>query len=175
MPTPDPWFERELRLIDPALRAIFAYERYFKTAWAIERRLSPDRYHACYKSLIDSGGPRFVRQPIFDTAQPLFNDDGEPIGFRVVGERDFDLAPEFEWVTFADCLDQRVLVELKRAYAWERGHPLSRLRFEKEQARLAAEAKAKERRVDEALQEVKDHRRELKDLPFAAVPGFAER
>ncbi len=169
-PTPEPWFVDELRKIDPALRVVFGYERYLKKSWAVERRLTPERYHAIYASLLQSGEPRFVRQPIFDTAQPLVTEDGESLGPRQVGERDFDLAPEWEWVTFADHLDSRVLADLRRAYAWERHWPLTRLRVEREQARLVEEEKAKARRVDEAFQEIKDHRRELKDLPLVAVP-----
>ena len=69
-PSPDPWFVRELRRIDPNLRIVWAYERYLKSSWAIERKFSPERYFAMHASLLENDGPRFVEQPIFDTNSP---------------------------------------------------------------------------------------------------------
>ena len=131
-PEPDPFYVRELHLIDPNLRIVWAYQRYFKNCWAIERKMPPERYFQCHASLFEEDLPRFVEQPIFDTNQPIYDDEGEVIGHKEVGRRKFDLAPEWEWVDFVDSLDGRLIIQLKRAYAWERNHSLTRLRIEKE-------------------------------------------
>jgi hypothetical protein len=151
-PTPDPWFVRELRRIDPDLRVDWAYNRYLKQQWAIERRIPPERYFLMYESLLSGDGPRYVEQPVFDSNQPLFDDNGDFVTFRQVGTRKFDLAPEYEWVRFALALDSSVLSDIKRAYAWERNQPLSRLRFEKEQERAAKAAAETEKHVDAGLE-----------------------
>lgn len=152
MPSPDPWFRRELRRIDSDLRVVWGFERYFKNEWAVERRISPERYFAMYSSLLSSDEPRFVDQPIFDTCQPLYDEYGELVCYKQVGSRRFDLAPEYEWVTFAKMLDARVLTDLKRSYAWERNHSITRLRVEKEAEQQAKEAAAKAKRMDAAVE-----------------------
>lgn len=152
-PTPDPFIVRELRKIDPDLRIEWGYNRYFKSEWVIERKIPPERYFLIYASLLESDLPRFVEQPIFDTGQPIFDDEtGEPLGFRQVGTRRYDLAPEYEWVRFTPVLDMNVVLDMKRAYAWERNHTISRLKFEKEQEEAAKKAEAKKKRVDAALE-----------------------
>lgn len=152
-PTPDPWFVRELRKIDSDLRVVFGYARYLKKQWAIERRIPPERYFLAYESLFVGDGPRFVDQPVFDVDTLEYNEVGEAVGYKQVGTRKYDLAPEYEWVMFAEHLNGEVLTEMKRIYAWERNHPLSRRAFEKVQQdeleRKAAAAKAK--RCDAAL------------------------
>lgn len=139
-PTPEPWFVRELKRVDPDLRVVWGYQRYLKNAWAIERKIPPERYFSIYSWLLSGDQPRFVEQPIFDTNDSETDPEtGEHIRYKQIGTRTYDLAPEYEWVLFTDALNDYILTELKRAYAWERNHPLSRLRYEKEQ-----EIKAKE-------------------------------
>lgn len=150
-PTPDPWFKRELTRIDPDLRVEWAYNRYLKHVWAIERRIPPERYFLMYESLLSSDAPRFVEQPVFDSSQPLYDENGDFVCYRQIGTRKFDLAPEFEWVRFADRLDAMVLTDIKRSYAWERNQPLSRLRFEKQQEIEKKEAEARRKRLDGAI------------------------
>lgn len=150
-PTPDSWFVRELKKIDTDLRVEWGYNRYFKNLWAIERRIPPERYFLSHASLLSSDEPRFVQQPIFDTNQPLFDEQGEFISYRQVGSRLFDLAPEFEWVRFEKVLNSGVLSDIKRAYAWERNHPISRLAFEKAQEQERKEAAEKKKRMEVAF------------------------
>jgi hypothetical protein len=151
-PTPDPWFVRELKRIDPALRVVWAYETYFKNTWAIEKELSAEEYFKRYVSLLEQDAPRFVDQPIFDTNQMEYDEHGQEIGYKQVGVRKFDLAPRFEQLFFTDNLGEESLTALKRAYAWERNHPISRLKIEKEQE-IAAKAEAqKKKRIDAAME-----------------------
>jgi hypothetical protein len=150
-PSPDPWFVRELKKIDTDLRVEWGYNRYFKQQWAIERRIPPERYFLQHQSLLSTDAPRFVDQPIFDTNQPICDENGEFISYRQVGSRKFDLAPEFEWVRFERELTSGVLSDIKRAYAWERNHPISRLAFEKAQEREQMEAAAKKKRMEVAV------------------------
>lgn len=150
-PTPDPSFVRELRKIDPDLHVQWGYNRYFRNQWAIERRIPPERYFLMYESLLSSDEPRFVQQPIFDTNQPIYDDEGEFVSYRQVGSRTYDLAPEFEWVMFANSLNSEILSAIKRSYAWERNHPLSRIRFEKEKEREEIEAANKAKRIEVAM------------------------
>ena len=42
----------------------------------------------------------------------------------------------------------RTILELKRVYAWERGHALTRLKFEKQREAEAAEKSRQSRRLD---------------------------
>ena len=142
-PEPDPNFVRELRRIDPDLRVEWGYGRYLKNDWVIERKIPAERYFAMYSSVLSGEGPRFVEQPIFDTNLPELDDQGDIVSYKQVGTRTYDLAPRYEWVTFADALDGRVLLDLRRTYAWERNHTLSRATFEKEQ-REAEEKKQKD-------------------------------
>src|SRR4030095_14496455 len=97
-PEPDPWFQRELRLIDPTLRLGWGYDRYLMNKWVIKRRMSRKRYFRCYASLFEQNLPRFVPQPIFDTDEPLYDDEGGMCGYKQVGSRQYDLAPEWEWL-----------------------------------------------------------------------------
>lgn len=176
-PDPDPHFVRELMRIDPNLRVVFGYDRYMKNVWVIERRMSAERYAACYASLLLQGVERFTEQPIFDTDQPEYNQDGERIGFRVVGTRRFDLAPEWEYIMSVEepdgsyrQLDSRTLMELKRQYAWNFNQPLSRRRFEEKQERERLAAAKSAERADELFQEIMDHKREIWNLPFSGQP-----
>lgn len=146
-PEPDPSFVRELKKIDPALRVVWGYERYYKRSWVIERRMTPERYWQCYASLFEEGLARFVKQPIYDHDQPIYDNEGELIDWTIIGYRDFDLAPEWEWLHTIETLDGQFkplgaddLLKLRREYAWNINHPLSRHRFEEEQ-RLKDESK----------------------------------
>src|ERR1043165_8091002 len=99
-PEPEPWFVRELKKIDPDLRVRWAYGQYLAQQWVIERKLPPERYFSIYASLLESDGQRFVKQPIFDTNLPIYDDNGDFVCYTQVGERDYDLAPEYEAVLF---------------------------------------------------------------------------
>lgn len=155
-PEPDPAFVRQLRKIDPDLRVVWGYQRYFVNRWAIERKIPPERYFLMYASLLESDDPRIIQQPIFDTEQPVYDEEGNMTGHACVGYRDFDLAPDHEWVMFTDHLCEDVIIELKRSYAWERNHPISRLAFEKaEEERKKREAQAK-RNADIGWEGVKE-------------------
>lgn len=147
-PTPDPFYVRELRKIDPDLRLVWGYNRYLMNKWVVERRIPPDRYFAMYASLLEEGAPRFVQQPIYDTSQPLYDEEGNEAGYRVVGQREFDLAPDHEYVLAAEALDMRLITELKRAYAWERFHSLTRAKIEKDQEEEARAKALKDKRMD---------------------------
>ena len=148
-PSPDPYFVRELRRIDPDLRVLWGYNNYLVHQWVIERRMTPERYFTCYASLLETNNPRFVKQPIFDTNQPEYDIDGNQTGYKIIGYRDYDLAPEWEYVMFAGMqLDNRTLLELRRTYAWERNHSLTRLRIEKEQADEQRKEALKKQRLD---------------------------
>ncbi len=159
-PEPDPFYVRELKKIDLDLRLAWGYQRYLKNEWVIERKMPAERYFACYASILSSDEPRFVEQPVFDTNQPLFDEAGNSAGYVQIGTRQFDLAPEYEWVQFAPTLDQRLLTSLKRAYAWDRNHPISRLAVEKAAEQEAKEKAAKSKRMDEAYDSIKDVFRE---------------
>lgn len=168
-PTPDPFFVKELKKIDPSLRVGWAFERYLLDRWVIERKISPERYYRMYRALFESGEDRFVTQPIYDTSQPLYDAYGEPTGkYRQVGERKFDLAPEYEWVMFVENsdqsfrpLDSRTLMELKRAYAWDRFHSFTRQRIEREAEEAKKEASMDSRINDLMKEKLKDVYREL--------------
>lgn len=154
-PEPESWFVRELKIIDPDLRVVFGYERYLKKCWVIERKIPPERYRALYASLFREGGPRFIEQPIYDDSQPILDEDGNTTGASaIVGYRQFDLAPEWEWLATVQTpegtfkpLGQDDLIDLRRQYAWNRNHAYSRARFEQEerekQEKQEKEAKAK--------------------------------
>ncbi len=163
-PQPDPFFVEEVKKVDPSLRVVFGYTRYFVKKWVIERRLSPERYASIYAAAIKEDWPRFATQPIYDTGQPIYSDvldvDGQPIqtGYLQVGERLFDVRPEWECLAQFDKCDSRAILELKRAYAWNYNHPLSRSKFEEEQ-RLEdeqKEAEAKRKRVDLEMESVEE-------------------
>lgn len=164
-PAPDPWFVRELKKIDPALRVVWGYERYLLNRWVIERHIPPQRYVEMYKTL---KGQRFIKQPIFESG----SEDEE----RLVGYRDFDLAPEWEQVMFVEDgekfapLDGRTLLKLRRTYAWDRFHSITRAKFEKQAELDAAKAANTQRRADAVLDELMDHKRELWRLPFSGQP-----
>lgn len=172
-PTPDPDFVHNLKRIDPDLRVVWGYQRYLKSAWTIERKMPPERYFAAYASLLESGEPRFVQQPIYDTNRPIYGYimDEETLelnltqmGYEIIGYREFDLAPEYEWLMFVTNkdgsfrqLDERTLVELRRQYAWHLNQPLSRRRFLEEQER-------KERAEAQRQARIKDAESVLPDL-----------
>ncbi len=153
-PDPDPFYVRELRRIDPDLRLTWGYARYLKHQWVVERKMPAERYFACYASLLEAGAPRFVTQPIYDTNKPIVDEFGNKHGYEQIGTRQFDLAPEYEWVTFVPVLDMRFVTELKRRYAWERGHSITRLRIEKEAEQAANEKAEKQKRLDAAYDEL---------------------
>lgn len=156
-PQPEPWFVKELELIDPNLRVIFGYERYLMKNWVIECRIDPAMYAKRYFTLLTSGQPRFIEQPIFDEGKPIYDPydplQETPIGHEQVGVRKFDLAPEWEWRKTIHLPDGSFkplgmddILELKREYAWNRNHAYSRERYEMEQ-READERKEKEEKA----------------------------
>lgn len=114
--------------------------------------MPPERYFECYASLLEADAPRFIDQPVYDTDKPIYNELGEEIGYEQIGTRKFDLAPEYEWVMWADHLDNSVIAEIKRTYAWERNHPYSRAAYEErqERERLAKEQERTNRRLEAA-------------------------
>lgn len=120
-PIPPEWFTRELKKIDPELRAVWALERYLKETWAIERKCSAERYWTMYNAVMESKFPRFIDQPVFDDAQPIKDEFGQTIGHVQVGTRQLDLAPEYEWIHFSETLDQKLLDSIKKLY-WEHNH-----------------------------------------------------
>jgi hypothetical protein len=136
-PQPDPDFVKRLKAIDPALRAVFGYQRYFEKRWAIERKLTSEQYYHAYKSLIESGEERFVDQPIFDSTKPIYDEYGEIVTYEQIGVNKYDLAPEYEWFCFADQLNEELLTQIKRSYAWYERHPISRAKFEMEEEQKA--------------------------------------
>lgn len=151
-PTPDPWFVRELRLIDPELRVRWGMERYLKNSWVVERRLSPEEYYTKYRSVTEEDRPRFTEQPIFDVDQAVTDENGEFVSYKQVGVRDYDLAPEWDSLGFYDTLDARAVLEIKKAYAYNRNQPYSRERFEQAQREEeeAKEKAQKSKRLDAA-------------------------
>jgi hypothetical protein len=164
-PEPEPWFVRELHIIDRSLRVVFGYERYLRKCWVIERRLNAERYAISYASLFRDNLPRFIEQPVFDTNQPLYDDEGGISGYRQVGSRTFDLAPEWEWIANIETpqggykpLSHDDLIALRRQYAWNYNHPYSRARFEEEERRKAEakEAAKKTARVDTWMDSIEE-------------------
>lgn len=159
-PVPDPFYVKEIKKIDPNLRVVWGMERYLLPVWAVERKISPERYFRMYRSLIEAGEDRFITQPIYDTNQPIFDAEGGVVAYQKIGERKYDLAPEYEWVMFVEepneggyrPLDMRVVLELKRAYAWDRFHSLTRAKIEKE-AEIAAKEKAMDARMDDVMKD----------------------
>lgn len=146
-PTPDRHWVRELARLDPDLRLVWGYQRYLTSKWVVERRIDPERYFQMYGNLLEADMPRFVSQPIIDHDRPLYDDEGVITGYETVGQREYDLAPEFEYVLTAQNRDgsyrafgEEDMLELRRWYAWNRNHPLSRAKFEEEE-RLLTEAK----------------------------------
>ena len=179
-PEPEPWFVTELKLIDPQLRVVFGFERYLRKRWTIERKIEPDRYVKMYASILESGEPRFVEQPIYDTEQPEFNALGEQVGFKIIGHRQFDLCPNWEWIMFVENKDgsyrelaRDVITELKRVYAWERFHSLTRAKMEKEAEHAKIEAEQKQQRVDEAMDALPQVWRETGKTLFGGQPKKA--
>ncbi len=191
-PDPPPWFTRELRLIDPTLRIVWGYDRYLVNKWVLERKLSPERYHAIYASLFRENIPRFVTQPIYDTDRPIYGyaqttagefNIGEPeeilMGYEQVGVRQYDLAPEWEWIATLETPKGEFkqpgpedLVSLRRQYAWNYTHPLSRARFEQEEAEKAAakEKEQKQQRVDAWMESIEQAWSEHGKRVTVAVP-----
>lgn len=155
-PTPDRQFVRDLQKIDPDLRVSWAFERYFMNRWVIERKLQPERYWSIYASLLESGEPRYVDQPIFDTDQPIYDGYGQVTGHKIIGYRKYDLAPDHEWVMFADHLGEDILSQLRRTYAWERNHPLSRLAFERQQEEEERAAKRRQLHAEVGFEGVQE-------------------
>lgn len=157
-PQPEPWFVRELELIDPTLRVVFGYERYLMKNWVIEAHIAPDRYAKLYASFLASGEPRFIDQPIYDHDFPIYDsadpDDPDPpiVGYECVGYRKFDLAPEWEWRKTIQKPDGSFkplgmddILALKRDYAWNRNHAYSRARWEAEEAEADAKKEAEQK------------------------------
>ncbi len=107
-----------------------------------------------YSNILSSDEPRFVEQPIYDTNQPQYDENGDFVCYKQIGTRTYDLAPQYEWVSFVDALELGVLIDLKRSYAWERNHPLSRARFEQEQreADERKEADQKRKRLEAGME-----------------------
>lgn len=158
IPEPDPWFVRELKLIDPTMRVMWAQERYLRQEWAIERLYPAERYWLSHESLLQDGGDRFVEQKVYDDSQPLYDDAGNHIGSKVIGIRKFDLAPEYEWIAFRPTLDQALLTLIKKLI-WKNAHPeevAAERRGEQDSKETATERKVNDAikdGVDEAFRE----------------------
>lgn len=174
-PTPDPFIARELRKIDKDLRLVWGWNRYFQNLWVIERRIPPERYAAIYASVRKGDNPRFIEQPIYDNDQPIYDGDSpiydesgaitgyEIAGYAVVGYRQLDLAPEYERVTAIERADggfrqpsMSDVIEMKRVYAWERFHSLTRAKLERDRQEARRDEIMKKRRaeaIDEAIPE----------------------
>lgn len=120
-PTPDEWFVRELKLIDPKLRVVWGMERYFRAEWAIERKMEAEEYWLAHASLMAEGGPRFVDQPIYDHAKPIKDLEGNVTAYEQVGVNKYDLAPEYEYIAFRPSLDGELITLIKKLY-WENAH-----------------------------------------------------
>jgi len=155
-PVPPEWFVKALKEIDPLFRVVWGQERYLRHEWAIERKMPPEAYWLAHESLLQDGGPRFVDQPVYDNAQPE-NDPitGEFVRFKQVGVRKYDLAPEYEWITFCppDQLSQSLLDRIKKR-VWELNHPEER---EAEDAAYTASVeKKKHDKISEAVKEGTD-------------------
>jgi len=166
-PTPDPDFVRQLKMIDPALRVDWAQNRYLLHRWVIEKKIDPIRYAAMYHSVVCGGQSRFIDQPIFDDDQPIYNLKGEIVSHHIVGYRQYDLAPEYEWLRFVETEDRGyrplgsdVLLELRREYAWNQNHWLTRLKIEREEQEKL-EAGKKQQRLAEALEGIDEVKSEL--------------
>jgi hypothetical protein len=180
-PAPDKFYESELKRIDPDLRLVWGYDRYLQNRWVVERKIPYDRYAAMYHTSIDTGEERFIDQPVFDDDKPIYDEAGEVIGSEQVGTRKFDLRPEWECVLIVENdegeyrpMDMHAVIEVKRAYAWDRFTSLEKLKLEGDAEREGKENKLKEERIDAAMDEFKSHRRELYNLPFTGqVGGFA--
>jgi hypothetical protein len=173
-PNPDPWFVKELKKIDPNLRVVFGYQQYLTKKWAIERKFTPEQYHNAYKSQLDAGGPRFVEQPVYDSNQPIL-DMGQIVGYKQIGVRQFDIMPEWQWIQFVDRLDEEFLTQIRRSYAWERNHPISRMKFEQDQAMAAQQKKDKDKRNELVREGVEEAFRALrKKVVFGAGASRSE-
>jgi hypothetical protein len=160
-PTPDAWFVRELKKIDPEMRVVWGMDRYFRAEWAIERKMPAEQYWLAYESVLSDGGDRFIDQPIFDVSQPIKDElTGDILSYVQVGTRKFDLAPEYEHITFRKTLDQQLL-DLISKLCWQHAHPEeTRKADEEEKIKRAADQKANRIAgaldgIDEALKEVR--------------------
>ena len=157
-PTPDPWIVRELKRIDPDLRISWGYNRYLQNSWVIERRMPPERYFTAYANILSGSGPRFIEQPVFDTDQSVLDPvTGEHVSYKQIGTRQFDLAPEYEWVAFVEHADSRLITEIRRIYAEERNRSVDSLRIEQEQELQKREEEERVKRfaaMDEGFDEV---------------------
>lgn len=158
-PNPDPWFVQALKEIDPDMRVVWGMERYFRAEWAIERKMDSEEYAKAYAAVVLDGGPRYVDQPVLDNSQPIKDEEGSVIGYVQVGINRYDLAPEYEWLTFCPVLVQSVLDALKKRI-WEYDHPveaallLQQEEEDKEGDRRAQRLLASMEGVDEAFKEV---------------------
>lgn len=125
--------------------------------------MSPERYFSCYASLLESNENRYFTQPIYDTNLFVYDDEGEPLGYEIVGYRQYDLAPEWEWLRTIETMKGEFkapggddLLALRREYAWNYNQPFTRAKLEQEQ-READEAKLadqKRRRLEAAMEGV---------------------
>ncbi len=153
-PQPPDWFVKALKLIDPEMRVVWAMERYLKEEWAIERKMPPEQYWLGHESLLQDGGARFVDQPVYDCSQRETDPvTGEFVGYKQVGTRKYDLAPEYEWIAFRPTLDQ-VLLDSIQKRVWEMNHPEQAEAQRKAEA--DAKAKAEETKTNEAVKEGTD-------------------
>lgn len=151
-PEPEQWFIKELALIDQDLRVVWGFDRYLMNNWVIEAHIPPHLYAQRYFSFLCSGGPRFIEQPIYDRSKPIYDEDGNEVGFPIIGTRQFDMAPEWEWrktIQLSDGsfkpLGMDDILALKKEYAWNRNHAYSRAKFEAEQAEADAQKEQAEK------------------------------
>lgn len=154
-PAPDPFIVRELKKIDPELQVTWGYNRYLDKRWAIERRMSPERYFQSYASLLEADAPRFVDRPIYDANKPIKDPETEEIiSYEQVGVQHFDLAPEYEWVAFVDALDMNLIDKIRRLY-WEREHPneVAQMKVAEEEDKELAKKKVRLDAMRESIEE----------------------
>ncbi len=180
-PTPDPFYVKEIKAIDPALRIVWGMARYFVECFVVERKISPERYYAMYRLFFESGQERYIDRPIYDDDQPLYDEEGNRSGSKIVGYNRFDLAPEYEWVMFVEepdhsyrALDSRLVLELKRMYAWDRFHSFSRMRFEKKREEEAKEKSRQSRRLDAIREGIDEAYTESGWRESVSVPAVPE-
>ncbi len=123
--------------------------------------MEAERYWLAYEAILSCNEDRFVDQPIFDVSQPVLDEvTGEPMGYKQIGTRKFDLAPEYEHITFRKTLDQALLDKIKKL-CWDHAHPEETAAADKLE-KETREEKQKEKRlavamegVDEAFKEVR--------------------
>lgn len=84
MPTPDPWFESELKRISPDLRLNWGRENYGWNCWVVERRVPNGEWRRIYEDAINQKQQRFVQQKLSDGTSRYYDTMPEWIGVHFV-------------------------------------------------------------------------------------------